>query len=328
MPRVLVLATGGTISSRSGLGGSVASDGAAELVGQNVGRVPGVDVEAVDVLRKNSFNFDLADLRRICSTVIESLGRDDVDAAVVTHGTDTLEETVFLLDLVYGGIKPVVFTGAQRGADQPASDGPGNLLDALLTAASPLARGKGVLVSFAGEIFAARGIQKGHTVALAPFRARGTGPIGRIDNGSVRFYESPLRLPLQPAPEAGFDEVRVEIVLNYPGAGADAFRRAVDAGVQGIVVAGTGAGNPNAKMTDAIRDAVRAGIVVAIATRVPDGPALPIYGGGGAAEAVAAGAVPVGGLPFTQARILLALLLERHCPARAAELLRSLCSVC
>lgn len=318
MSRVVVLATGGTISSRSGANGAVPTDSAVALVEASARDAQETTVETLDVLRKNSFNLSMADLRRISSAIAEQFERAEVDGVVVTHGTDTLEESAYLADLVHSDDRPAVFTGAQRAADHPASDGPENLADAVAVAASPEARGRGVLVVFAGSIFAARGLQKVHSVASAPFAGRGRGTIGTVVGGQVRFWARPERgIPLaQPSPE--FDQRRVDAVLCYPGSGSVAFDAILAAGARGIVIEGTGTGNPSAELIPSITEAIGRGVIVALGTRVADGPVVPTYGGGGAVDAVRAGALTTGTLPVSQARILLALLLDLYPSEEAA----------
>lgn len=324
MPTIAVLATGGTISSRAGAGGSVATDGERELLAGL--RLPeGVRAEGIDVFRKNSFNLSMSELRGLAGAIGRQLARADIDGVVVTHGTDTLEESAFLADLVHDDPRPVVFTGAQRGADDPGSDGPDNLADAIATAADPEAREQGVLVCFAERLLPARGLYKADTLARAPFAARDRGPVGRIVRGRPVFHlRSGRREPL-PVPGPGFDTRRVDAVLCYPGSGAVAFDAAVDAGARGIVIAGTGSGNSASALIDAIGRAVERGIVVALGSRVPEGPVVPLYGGGGAVDALRAGAVPIGSLPVSQARILLAVLLDLYPAEEAARHLARLC---
>lgn len=324
MPLIVILATGGTIASRADVhGAAVATDTADRLVRTARVSAPGIDLEAVDVLRKNSFNLTLGDLRVVADAISDQLARPEVDGVVVTHGTDTMEETAFLADLVHDDLRPVVFTGAQLSADHDGSDGPANLRDAILLAAAPAARGIGVLVSFAGDVFAARGVRKAHALELAPFTAAGTGPVGHIRGGAVDIRVHPVRRSARKLPDASFDRIRVDAVLAYPGADAALLRAAVAAGARGIVLIGSGTGNPNSALVPTVRDAHAAGIVVALSSRAGDGPVAPIYGGGGAVDAVAAGAVPTGDLPWPQVRILLALLLaESDAEAARRELLR------
>ncbi|WP_182908895.1 asparaginase [Microbispora sp. H13382] len=308
--RVVVIATGGTIASSSEPGGpAVARRTAAQLLGST--GYGDVEVEGRDLFSLGSYLLGHHELRLIAEAVAAEIARDDVTGVVVTHGTDTMEETAFLLDLVHRGDKPVVLTGAQRAADQPDSDGPRNLREAVAVTASPDARGCGALISFAGRIFAARGTRKHHTVAAQPFRTLDGGPIGRVDPTGVHITTRPVRpAPLDP-PGPRFDDTRVDVVTVHPGADAALARAAVRAGARAVVLAGTGVGNANHALLDWITEAVAGGTVVALSTRVAEGPVVPTYGNGGGVDLVRAGALSVGGLPVYQARLLLALLLSQ-----------------
>lgn len=319
MPLIDLVATGGTIASRSGVAGRQATVRADELL-STLGSVPrGVEVRARDVATKGSYAFGTADLLGLVREVRSALA-GDADGIVLTHGTDAMEETAILLDLVNGSAKPVVLTGAQRAADIVDTDGPRNLRDAITVAADPAARGHGAMVVFGGSVFAARGVRKSHTVDLAAF-SNPAGTIGYLYTGSTRLQARPVRPTPLTLPDARFDAVRVDTVAAYPGGDDLLLRAAVAAGARGIVLAAMGIGNASPGVADAIADITRAGVVVALSTRVAAGPILPVYGDGGGADLVAAGAVPVA-LPASQARIALALLLssDRSAADVAAEL--------
>ncbi|GGA62359.1 L-asparaginase [Pseudoclavibacter endophyticus] len=309
MAHLVLLGTGGTIASRrTESGDSRAGDSSAALLATVDGAASDVTIEGRDVLSVNSFNLGFGDLRAIADAVAESLARDDVDGVVVTHGTDTLEETAAFLDAVHDDERPVVLTGAQRGADVPDTDGPRNLRDAFAVAADPSSRGRGVLAVFAGEIFAATGLRKADTVAPQPFASITGGCIGRVLERPT-YFSTPQRAEPVERPGESIDDLRVDVVTAYPGADGALLDAAVAAGARGAVVLGTGAGNPGAALTAAIERAVAADVVVLLGSRTGSGPSLPIYGGGGAADAVAAGALTLGEIPATQARVLLALAL-------------------
>jgi len=310
MPQVSVLATGGTIaSSENDRGASVASRGAGELLdGIAAG---GPNVSSRDVMRLGSYLLGHRDLRLVCEAVAAELADGDVDGIVVTHGTDTMEETAYLLDLVHSSSKPVVLTGAQRPADHPCPDGPGNLQEAIAVAASSSARGKGAMISFAGNIYAARGTRKAHTVAPSPFKTMDGGPIGQVANGQARFLSAPIRPKALALPPPAFDSTRVDIVTVHPGSDATLARAAVEAGAQGVIIAGSGVGNGNSSILAWAEEAVQAGITVGLGTRVPEGPVVPFYGNGGGADLLRAGALQLGSLPLFQARLLLALMLSQ-----------------
>jgi L-asparaginase len=321
MSRVVLLTTGGTISSRASGAGVVATDDA-ETLGRLAAR-DGSDVvvEAHEVLRVGSYQMRLGDLRTISDAVAAQLDRVDVDGIVITHGTDTLEETALLLDLVHDDARPVVLTGAQRAADAPGTDGPRNLADAVDVAASPAARDAGVLVAFAGTVLAARGTRKVHTVELTAFGSP-AGAVGDVMDGRVRLHHGPRRPKPLARPTSAFDSTRVDLVPAYPGSDDVLLRAAVDAGATGVVLVGTGVGNGPRGLPELVERLTADGVVVGLCTRVPNGPVLPVYGNGGGADLVAAGAVPLSALPASQARVALALLLSTGAePADVARML-------
>ncbi len=298
MRRVVVIATGGTIASASaGQGrGAVAQHDAGQLMqGMNF---EDIDIEAQDLFSLGSYLFGHRELRLIAEAVAEHTVRDDVDGVVVTHGTDTMEETAYLLDLVHQSDKPVVLTGAQRAADELDADGPRNLRDAVTVAASFEARGCGALIGFAGRVFAARGTRKQHTIALDAFHTADGGPIGRVGAGEAQVWARPFRGPTLPLPDGSFDSTRVDVVSVHPGADGTLPRAAVAAGAEAVVLAGTGAGNGNHALLDWAQEAIASGVVVGLSTRVPEGPVVPMYGNGGAVDFVNAGAVVLDDVPL------------------------------
>jgi L-asparaginase len=312
MTHIAVIATGGTIASTATAGGVVASRSAADLL-QNA-HVTDIDLETVDLMTVGSYRMNLGHIRLISDAVADLLARktDPIDGIVITHGTDTTEETAILLDLVHDDPRPVVLTGAQRASDATDGDGPRNLADAVLVAASPHARGLGVLIAFAGRVLPARGTRKLHTTALAAFDSVTGAAVGEVVNGSVAITATPRRPKPLPRPSSEFDHTRVDLVEMYPGADDALIRAAVAAGARGIVVAGTGIGNANPVVVDTAREMVADGVAVVLSTRVPQGPVAGVYGDGGGADLVAAGIPAASGLPATQLRILLALWLSQH----------------
>ncbi|WP_305091670.1 asparaginase [Prescottella sp. R16] len=306
MAHIQILGTGGTIASRSGTTiGAVASDRAETLLDG----VPGEHtVDTLDVLTTGSYRLTLADLRLIAESVRTTAADDRVDGIVVTHGTDTMEETAFLLDLVHDSPQPVVLTGAQRTADSPDPDGPRNVREAVLAAASPELRGTGALIAFGGIVRTARGARKAHTTAADPFS--GGSELAHLTGDGLVVTALPRRRPALPPPGPSFDTGRVEIVTAYPGATTHLFDAAVASGADAVVLAGTGVGNAGPGFTESVRRAVQAGCPVVLSTRTPWGPVVPRYGNGGGTDLVAAGAVPSGDLNPFQARILAALLLS------------------
>ena len=307
MARILVLATGGTIAStRSSSPGATATESIEALL-QTIESKNHL-VSGRDVLTTGSYLLTHHHLRIIAETVAQALDDDSVDGVVLTHGTDTLEETAYLLDLVHSSQKPVVLTGAQRTPDSIGHDGQLNLLDAIDVAGSLDSRGLGVLIAFAGEIHPARGTRKIHTTNPSPFG--GSGPIGSVIDGKIHYTSCPQRPTPLPLPDSCFDSVRVDVVPLYPGSDAIAAQALTEAGAHGVIILGTGAGNGNHSFCEWTSTAVNSGVVVGLSTRVAAGSVLPLYGNGGATDLIEAGALSLGDLPWTQARILLSLLLS------------------
>jgi L-asparaginase len=312
VPLVTVLATGGTIASRSDSGGgSTAQDAGADLVAR-LDLHPDVKVRVLDLFRVGSFRMTLDRVHELARAVAGELHDPGLDGVVVTHGTDTTEETAFFLDLFHADPRPVVVTGAQRAADAPDTDGPRNLSDAVTAAAAPTTRGLGVLIGFGGQLFPARGTRKTHTLAADTFTNPVGGPLGWVHGGDVGVVTEPRRRPALPLEAFDASGVRVDVVACYPDADATALRACVDAGARGVVLEATGAGNANPAICAAVAEVTAAGIVVVTSTRVAAGPVAAIYGDGGGVDLLAAGAVPSGLLRPSQARMLLTALLGIH----------------
>lgn len=241
--------------------------------------------------------------------VAAALERSEIGGVIVSHGTDTLEETAWFLDLTLRGDKPVVLIGAQRNASSPDFDGPRNLLNAARVCACPEARGMGVMIAMNNQINAARDVSKTHTADVETFKSGDFGVLGVADEDRVVFARRPLRR--QHLPLLGGALPRVEIIAMFGGASGDLLRAAVALGARGIVIQALGFGNVNADMFDAIRQAIGQGVPVVISTRVPNGRVLPSYGfDGGGATLKAAGAIFADDLSPQKARILLMLGLQ------------------
>jgi L-asparaginase len=299
---IRILTTGGTIASAPNNTGSVsvALSGHALIDGARLAE----PVSVRELARGHSFNFSLADLLTLVSQILEETAGHG-DGLVVTHGTDTLEETAYLLDLLDAGAVPLVMTGAQRHAGEADSDGPRNLADAVLVAASPAARGLGPLVVMDGSIHAARQAVKVHTLAPDAFGSFNGGPIGEVRRGEVRFWSTPVRPPGFDLSELSTPLGRVDIVTSYLGADGVQLTACRAAGARGIILEALGAGNPTPGLLAAVRSSTAAGLPVLITSRCSGGPTTAIYGSGGGADLVEAGALMAGAVPSSKARLLL-----------------------
>lgn len=311
---VSLVSTGGTISSRTdpAAGRRPALTGRELLDGLGGSTDLGFDVRAVEVLARSSWALSTADMTSVVAAVAAQLDDPQVSGVVVTHGTDTLEETAYLLQLFHSDPRPVLITGAIRPADDAAPDGPRNLRHAMRVAGCAAARERGVLVVFDGKLFSAAGTRKVDTTASAAFGSPDFGPIGSVSEDGVLFTVPPPAWTTTALSRhrADFASSRVDIVALYPGADATALRACVAAGARGVVLEGTGSGNAPPAITGAVAELTAAGIVVAVSSRVHRGPILPLYGGGGGGlELIAAGAVSTGWLRSSQARVALLALL-------------------
>jgi L-asparaginase len=318
MRKVVVITTGGTIASTTNdRGVKVAAVPGRDLM-SGIPLPVGVDVSVLPVLSINSYVMTLADMDSVHDAVREALADNDTCGLVVTHGTDTMEETAMLVDIFHDDPRPVVFTGAQRSADDPNSDGPDNLADAIAVAASSNARGCGVLVSFGGVLHGARGTRKIHNSALSAFFDVDNGPFGIVIDGCVRVHSKISPPSSGPSQPVAIGDVRVDTIAIYPGVDRVAFDANVLAGARGIVLQATGYGNANPEIVAAVAEHVRNGIAVVLSSRVAGGPIRGVYGGGGGgADLVDAGAIPAGHLRPSQARILLAALIATGADAAA-----------
>jgi L-asparaginase len=314
LPTVAVLSTGGTIASRTDAakGGYVPTLSAEDLIAA----VPAIK-KVAQIHAQQISNIASPDVTpqlwlQLSTRINDLLSRDDIAGAVVTHGTNTLEETAYFLDLTVTGPKPVVLVGAQRPASDPDADGPRNLVDAIRVATSPEARGKGVVVVMNGQINAARDVTKTNTSQVETFRSLEFGALGVVDVEAVRFYRSPLRRQTL-TPDSRTVLPRVEIVTTYAGADGRFIRSLIrDGDVDGIVVTGTGLGGVPGAVFDAIQEARVKGMPVIVGTRVPTGRIFPLSATKGSALSLKAiGCVLADNLSPQKARILLMLALTQ-----------------
>ncbi|MDF1581207.1 MAG: asparaginase [Desulfuromonadales bacterium] len=241
--------------------------------------------------------------------VVATLARPEVAGVIVSHGTDTLEESAYFLDLTVASDKPIVLIGAQRNASEKDFDGPRNLFNAARICVTPEATGKGAMIAMNNQINAAREVVKTHTSDVETFKSGDYGFIGSADHDRVIFYRTPTRR--QHIPLLQDKLPAVEIISMYAGADGAMITAAVAAGAKGVVVQALGWGNVNKPMFAAIKNAIAKGTSVVISTRVPNGRVLPVYGfEGGGKTLQQAGAIFADNLSPQKARILLMLALQ------------------
>ena len=280
---VVILGTGGTIAGASSVAGdNVGYTAAQRSVADLLAAVPalaGAPLQAEQVAQLDSKDMDAATWQALARAVARHLARPAVQGIVVTHGTDTLEETAWLLQQVLAPAKPVVLVAAMRPATALAADGPQNLLDAVAVARTPGARG--VVAVLAGQVHAADRVRKVHTYRTDAFSSGDAGPLGVVEEGVLRrFADWPAGVAL------GLDVLDtdpaqwpwVEIVTSHAGARGDAVRALLAAGVQGLVVAGTGNGSVHRALQQALDEARGAGPPVWPSSRCAGGVLVPAPG--------------------------------------------------
>ena len=278
LPRVIILATGGTIA-----GAGASSDRAGYTAGKIpiddlIGSIPTVkkiaNITGEQVASVGSQDMTVEIWKKLAVRANEIFAKNEADAIVITHGTDTQEETGYFLDLLINSKKAVVLTGSMRPATAISADGPKNLYDAITVAVSPKSVGRGVLISFNEGIFDAREVMKLSTTKTNAFGSPNSGPVGQVYDGKVEYYSNSVREVNVGTPfsvTADTKLPRVDIVYMYADAPSDQIDMLVSKKVDGIVIAGVGNGNFNKAYMDAVKRAVKAGVVVCRASRAPSG---------------------------------------------------------
>ena len=302
-PAVFVIGTGGTIGSSGDYWtGTPTRVPIADLV-----KVPGIDsvatVESEQFLNVGSSAIGPARWLELWRKITDTFtARSDLRGIVVTHGTDTMEETAYFLDLTVGGTRPVIVTGSMRPSNMAGADGPANLTSAVRTAVDSNSRGRGTLVVMDDRVFSARDVTKTNSTRVETFQAPERGPLAIVDPEGLAFHaRSPDRRTPQFDVSAVKELPRVDIIYAYPGADSIPIDAVVQAGAKGIVVAGVGRGGTAPAQGPALRRAADKGVIVVMATRT----------GSGGVPVGTRGRIGSGDLNPQKARILLMLALSR-----------------
>jgi L-asparaginase len=302
-PTVLVLGTGGTIGSA----GDYWTGATTRVPIDELVKVPGIDsvaaIESEQFLNVGSVAIGPArwlELTRRIADVFQA--RPDLRGIVVTHGTDTMEETAYFLDLTVGGTRPVVVTGSMRPSNMAGADGPANLTSAIRAAVDSNTKGRGTVVVMDDRVFAARDVTKTNSTRVETFQAPERGPLAIVDPEGVFYHSRSVGRTTAQFDVSSVRELpRVDIIYSYPGADSVAIDAVVQAGAKGIVVAGVGRGGSTAAQGVALRRAVEHGVVVVNSTRT----------GSGRVPTGSRGTIGSGDLNPQKARILLMLSLSR-----------------
>lgn len=277
-PRIVIVATGGTIAGSAESTTAAGYKSGAVAVDVLIDAVPQMktfaDVRGVQVSSVGSQDMNDELWVKLAAEVNRLLAQADVDGVVITHGTDTMEETAYFLNLVVKSEKPVVLTGSMRPSTSLSADGPLNIYNAVGVASDPRAKGRGVLVVANDDIHGARAITKRHTTDVETFVSPEAGLIGACLFEDREFSRSPARKHTTATPfevAAGGALPRVDVIYAHAGMSPDIIDAAAASGAKGLVIAGVGDGNMTTPALEAVKRAIAKGVVVVRSTRVGEG---------------------------------------------------------
>jgi L-asparaginase len=312
MRKICLITTGGTIASKMEpeSGHVTASLAGPELRAMLRDPIGDIDVTIDEFCKVGSYAMDLSLSFSLAQHIARRL-QGGFDGVVVTHGTDTMEESAFMADLVVDPSRPVVFTGAQHAADEPNPDGPQNLLDSLRLAASDAACGLGAMICFDHEFHAARDVTKSHTSRTDTFLSAEHGKLGDVDGDRIVVHRKPM---LRHTYKANGVVTDIELIKLAIGASDRYVRYAAENGARAIVLEGFGRGNATPAVAAAAAALVKRGIPIVMTSRCQRGRVKPIYGNGGGKTLAEGGVIFAGDLSGQKARILLSVLLGMGLP--------------
>ncbi|WP_338470117.1 asparaginase [Niallia sp. XMNu-256] len=305
---VALITTGGTIASKEISKGLLASGA---LTGNELAELcqlpDDIEVRVIDVMQKPSMHIDFDEMLKVRKAILSQLEDPSICGIVVTHGTDTLEETAYFLDLTIDDSRPIVVTGSQRSPQDVGTDVYSNMRNSIYVAVTDILKGVGVVVVFNERIYSAKYVKKVHASNLQGFESFGYGYLGIIDNDIVSIYQKPVRkesyLIKRSIP-------RVDIVKCYSGGDGIFIDAAVTAGAKGLVLEGVGRGQVPPYMMDSIKSAINKGVITVVTTSAEEGKVYPSYGYLGSAHDLQKSGVLLGeDYDSKKARIKLAVLL-------------------
>lgn len=308
--KVAVIFTGGTISMKVDprLNAAIPALSSEEIMAMVTNIEKFTDIEIINYGEYPGPHITPEMMLELSKLVKKTIERDDITGVVVTHGTDTLEETAYLLDLTIKSEKPIVVVGAMRNSSELGYDGPSNLSAAICTAISNEAKNKGVLVVMNNEVNAASHVTKTNTLSLDTFKSPEFGPLGIVDNDKVIFYRDIVN---HHHIETDNIESKVALIKCAAGMDSDLINYCIDSGYKGIIIEAMGRGNVPPEMLDGIKRNLNKNIPVVIVSRCPTGRVLDTYGySGGGKNLRDAGAIFGDNLPGQKARIKLMLILS------------------
>jgi L-asparaginase len=278
-PRVEIIATGGTIAGAQAGQSEYGYKAGSFRVEDLINAVPQMkslaSITGEQVVNIGSQDMNDAVWLKLAKRLNERLASSDVDGIVVTHGTDTMEETAYFIALVTPKGKPIVFTGSMRPATAVGADGPANLFNAVAVAADPDSRGRGVLVELNDSIHLARNVTKTHTTNVETFRSLNRGPVGVVHTGKVNFFEKPETAGHGLGALFDVSELdslpRVDILYAHANMSTDLIDAAIKGGAKGLVIAGVGDGNMTQQALNRLAQVAKDGVLVVRSTRLPEG---------------------------------------------------------
>lgn len=309
--RIAVIFTGGTISMKvdERLAAAIPALSSEEIMSMvtNIDRI--ADIEVITFGSYPGPHMTPEHIWELSTLVKTTISRDDIHGVVITHGTDSLEETAYFLDLNINCEKPIVFVAAMRNSSELGYDGPSNLSSAICTATSDDAKNKGVLIVLNNEVNSARETTKSHTLSLDTFKSLEFGPLGIVDNDEVIFYRNIIK---HDHIETDTYENKVALIKACVGIDSDYMNYAIEHGTKGFVIEAMGRGNVPPDLVPGIANAIQKGIPVVIVSRCPMGRVLDTYGyKGGGKDLRNIGAIFGGNLNGQKARIKLMLALGK-----------------